>query len=81
MVADTARHAHNSLPGGGDACWHCTIKLRLEYDGATGARLPRVTEQVFTAKHLEDKDEVELWIMRAQKALLNPSRQPATFQL
>jgi hypothetical protein len=77
MVA-AARHPHHTHTKG-DA-WHCTIKLRLEYDGATGARLPRVTEQVFTAKHLEDKDEVELCIMRAQKALLNPSRQPATFQ-
>ncbi|KAJ3044369.1 hypothetical protein HDV00_002261 [Rhizophlyctis rosea] len=60
--------------GDGKHPWSCTIKLRFEYDGQ-GRPLKAVKEVNFGTE-ITDKEDVELAVRRAQKALLNPSVDP-----
>lgn len=57
--------------------WCCTMKLRYEYD-AKNVKLGRVREEQF-GPVLQGKSELETWVRRAQKALLNPSKKPTQF--
>ncbi|KAI8915267.1 P-loop containing nucleoside triphosphate hydrolase protein [Powellomyces hirtus] len=54
--------------------WSCTVKLRYEYDSA-GRPLKAVKEVPF-GKETAQKEDVDLLVRRAQKALLNPSADP-----
>ncbi|KAJ3017362.1 hypothetical protein HKX48_003571 [Thoreauomyces humboldtii] len=54
--------------------WVCTVKLRYEYDSA-GRPLKAVKETAF-GKETTKKQDVDLLVRRAQKALLNPSSDP-----
>jgi hypothetical protein len=50
--------------------WSCTIKLRFDYD-SSGRPLPRSKEVAFGAP-ITDRDDVDIWLRRAQAAILNP---------
>ncbi|KAL2911333.1 hypothetical protein HK105_209197, partial [Polyrhizophydium stewartii] len=58
--------------------WSCTLRLRFEFDGH-GRPLPAVREVPF-GPPLADRALVPLAVRRAQKALLNPSTDPARFE-
>ncbi|KAI8819361.1 P-loop containing nucleoside triphosphate hydrolase protein [Fimicolochytrium jonesii] len=57
--------------------WNCTVKLRYEYD-SMGRPLKAVKEIPFGTE-LHKKEDVELIVRRAQKALLNPSTNVTQF--
>ena len=57
--------------------WSCTIEIRREYD-SNGARL-RIIEREPFGPVIVNKSEVELWVRRAQAAVLNPNRSPSDF--
>lgn len=57
--------------------WSCQISLRREYD-ETGQRLSRPDEYKF-GDSIKDRKEVESMARRAQKALLNPSKDSDKF--
>ncbi|KIJ12488.1 hypothetical protein PAXINDRAFT_171173 [Paxillus involutus ATCC 200175] len=50
--------------------WSCTIKLRFDYD-SSGRPLSRSKEVGFGAP-ITDKNDVDIWLRRAQAAILNP---------
>ncbi|KAJ3159370.1 hypothetical protein HDU86_001688 [Geranomyces michiganensis] len=56
------------------SAWSCTVKLRYEYDSA-GRPLKAVREVPF-GRETAQKEDVDLLVRRAQKALLNPSSDP-----
>lgn len=60
-----------------DSSWSCTVKLRYEYDSA-GRPLKAVKEVIF-GREITEKEHVEIMVRRAQKALLNPSADPARY--
>ncbi|KAJ3119581.1 hypothetical protein HK098_005317 [Nowakowskiella sp. JEL0407] len=51
--------------------WSCSIKLRFEFD-VQGRALGKHKEVVFKSD-ITEKSELELWVRRAQKAVLNPN--------
>ncbi|CAI2165758.1 22_t:CDS:2 [Funneliformis geosporum] len=57
--------------------WSCQVSLRKEYD-ADEKKLIRPEETKF-GNIIKDKDLVELFARRAQKALLNPNNKPEEF--
>ena len=57
--------------------WSCAIFLRLEFD-ANGDPYP-MQETVPFGPKLTNKDEVEIWLRRAQAAILSPHIQSADF--
>jgi len=50
--------------------WSCEISLRFDYDDF-GARLPASRTEDFCL-HLTDKGSMEIWLRRAQAAILSP---------
>ncbi|KAF8839207.1 hypothetical protein BDN67DRAFT_970437 [Paxillus ammoniavirescens] len=50
--------------------WSCTIKLRFDYD-SSGRPLVRSKEVAFGAP-ITNRDDVDIWLRRAQAAILNP---------
>ncbi|KAF8839203.1 hypothetical protein BDN67DRAFT_906031 [Paxillus ammoniavirescens] len=50
--------------------WSCSIKLRFDYD-SSGRDLARSKEVVFGAP-ITDRNDVDIWLRRAQAAILNP---------
>ncbi|KAJ3297651.1 hypothetical protein HK104_000284 [Borealophlyctis nickersoniae] len=64
----------SSGDGEGRVPWSCSVTLRFEYDSA-GRPLKAPKEVVF-GKEITSKDEVEIVVRRAQKALLNPDKDP-----
>ncbi|KIJ12489.1 hypothetical protein PAXINDRAFT_171186 [Paxillus involutus ATCC 200175] len=50
--------------------WSCTVKLRFDYD-SSGRPLPRSKEVAFGTP-ITDRDDVDIWLRRAQAAILNP---------
>ena len=57
--------------------WSCTIEIRTEYD-RSGTRSQAVETQSFGFP-IVDKSQMELWIRRAQAAVLSPHRNPSEF--
>jgi len=57
--------------------WSCTIEIRREYD-SNGTRLKIIEREPF-GPVIVNKSEVELWVRRAQAAVLNPNRSPSNF--
>ncbi|EGO22889.1 hypothetical protein SERLADRAFT_471404 [Serpula lacrymans var. lacrymans S7.9] len=57
--------------------WSCTISLRTDYDH-TGKALAQSSKVLFGAP-LTNKNEVDIWLRRAQSAILNPSLPPESF--
>ena len=57
--------------------WSCTIHLRIQYD-AYGAELGASNRTSF-GPTLTDKGQVELWLRRAQAAILSPHQRPEAF--
>src|SRR5262245_53744213 len=49
--------------------WSCDITLRFDYD-QSGSRLSISRAELFI--HLNDDTEMEIWLRRAQAAILNP---------
>ncbi|KAJ9074625.1 hypothetical protein DSO57_1004427 [Entomophthora muscae] len=60
------------------AAWNCTISIQRNYD-ADGNSLNMPSEVLFM-DNLSNPDDVELQVRRAQKAILNPSQNTATFR-
>ena len=57
--------------------WSCSISLRTEFDGR-GTKLDASATENF-GPVITDKSSVELWLRRAQAAILNPHRARAKF--
>jgi hypothetical protein len=57
--------------------WSCTIEIRREYDDS-GERLPCPATDRF-GPLIDRKAEVELWIRRAQSAVLSPYQSYSDF--
>jgi len=57
--------------------WSCTLEIRKEYD-SNGNRLSSIEREPF-GNIIVDKSDVELWVRRAQAAVLNPQRSPSDF--
>lgn len=57
--------------------WSCSITLRSGFD-KDGRDLPRTTTVPFGGP-ITDKNEVEVWLRRAQSAILNPNLPSANF--
>src|SRR6266571_563593 len=57
--------------------WSCTLEIRKEYD-ANGNRLSSIEREPF-GNVIVNKSDVELWVRRAQAAVLNPQRSPSDF--
>ncbi|PCH34568.1 hypothetical protein WOLCODRAFT_145375 [Wolfiporia cocos MD-104 SS10] len=63
-----------------DNTWGCNISLRRsEYD-PQGEPMDGTTNEEAFSPPLRSKDDVELWLRRAQTAILNPDLSPATFK-
>jgi hypothetical protein len=56
--------------------WSCTITLRLGFDN-TGKNQKPTTEPF--GRTITDKNEVEVWLRRAQAAILNPDVPSSSF--
>jgi len=56
--------------------WSCEIQIRYEYD-INGSKQPPKT--VAFAPVLKVRKDVDLWIRRAQAAVLSPHRSPSDF--
>ena len=57
--------------------WSCTIKLRFDYD-SSGNTATQQRETAFGST-ITDKSEVDIWLRRAQAAILNPNIPPENF--
>ena len=57
--------------------WSCTISIRTDYD-SNGRPLPQSHITPF-GKPLTNKSDVDIWLRRAQTAVLNPSDPPERF--
>ncbi|KAG2148928.1 P-loop containing nucleoside triphosphate hydrolase protein [Suillus clintonianus] len=57
--------------------WSCSITLRMGFD-SEGRDLPRTTTVPF-GRTITNKDEVEVWLRRAQSAILNPNVPSSSF--
>ena len=57
--------------------WSCTLEIRKEYD-ANGNRLSSIEREPF-GNIIVNKSDVELWVRRAQAAVLNPQRPSSEF--
>ncbi|KAG2148944.1 P-loop containing nucleoside triphosphate hydrolase protein [Suillus clintonianus] len=57
--------------------WSCSITLRMGFD-SNGRDLPRTTTVPF-GRTITNKDEVEIWLRRAQSAILNPNVPSSSF--
>ncbi|KIK91551.1 hypothetical protein PAXRUDRAFT_830752 [Paxillus rubicundulus Ve08.2h10] len=57
--------------------WSCSIKLRFDYD-SSGRDLARSKEVAFGAP-ITDRNDVDIWLRRAQAAILNPHTPPENF--
>src|SRR6267154_1953983 len=75
----TAKDAHGTIRRCPMECtmsshatsWSCTITLRIGFDN-NGKDLQQPTTVPF-GKTITDKSEVEVWLRRAQAAILNPN--------
>jgi hypothetical protein len=52
--------------------WSCRISLRFDYNSETGEPLSSPHIVPFGPDRISDKSQVELWIRRAQVAILSP---------
>ena len=59
--------------------WSCKISLRYDYDPSTGEPLTVSHSVPFGPGQITDKSEVEIWLRRAQVAILNPGFDIAIF--
>ncbi|KAH0834801.1 P-loop containing nucleoside triphosphate hydrolase protein [Lanmaoa asiatica] len=57
--------------------WSCTIKLRFDYD-SSGHSASQSKEVAFGST-ITNKNEVDVWLRRAQAAILNPDLAPERF--
>ncbi|KAG2743383.1 hypothetical protein P692DRAFT_201171206 [Suillus brevipes Sb2] len=58
--------------------WSCTITLRIGFD-RNGLDLQKKPTNVPFGRTITDKDEFEVWLRRAQAAVLNPDAPSSTF--
>jgi hypothetical protein len=59
--------------------WSCTIKLRFDYD-SSGRNLPQANQrEIPFGTPITDKNDVDIWLRRAQAAILNPGIPPNSF--
>jgi hypothetical protein len=58
--------------------WSCRIEISYEYN-TDGTPLGSNRTEPFGPALIGDKDAVELWIRRAQAAILSPHRPPSFF--
>ena len=57
--------------------WSCKIKLRFDYD-SSGSSAAQQREIAF-GPTITDKNDVDVWLRRAQAAILNPDLAPDNF--
>ena len=59
--------------------WTCRISLRLDYDPDTGKSLSTSRTIPFGPEKIHEKSQVEIWLRRAQVAILSPHVDTAIF--
>lgn len=52
--------------------WSCKIKLRFDYDSSK-------QKEIAFGPTITDKNDVDVWLRRAQAAILNPNLPPESF--
>ena len=57
--------------------WSCKIKLRFDYDSSGRSSLQR--GEIPFGPTITDRNDVEIWLRRAQAAILNPDLAPESF--
>ncbi|KAG6379656.1 P-loop containing nucleoside triphosphate hydrolase protein [Boletus reticuloceps] len=57
--------------------WSCRIKLRFDYDSS--GRSSQQQKEISFGPTITDKNEVDIWLRRAQAAILNPNNPPESF--
>ncbi|KAI9568111.1 P-loop containing nucleoside triphosphate hydrolase protein [Boletus coccyginus] len=57
--------------------WSCKIKLRFDYDSS--GRSADQQKEISFGPAITDRNDVEIWLRRAQAAILNPSFAPESF--
>lgn len=57
--------------------WSCKIKLRFDYDSSGGSAAQQ--KEVVFGPTITDKNAVDVWLRRAQAAILNPNLAPESF--
>ena len=58
--------------------WSCAIKLRFDYD-SFGEFAEQHQREVDFGPTITDRNDVEIWLRRAQTAILNPDISTETF--
>ncbi|KAJ3183982.1 hypothetical protein HDU85_001833 [Gaertneriomyces sp. JEL0708] len=71
------RMAEQDRDGATASTWSCNVKLRYEYD--SHGRPLKAMKEVVLGKEITAKEDVDITVRRAQKALLNPSKDPAQY--
>ncbi|KAG8216434.1 P-loop containing nucleoside triphosphate hydrolase protein [Butyriboletus roseoflavus] len=57
--------------------WSCNIKLRFDYDSSGGSAVQQ--REITFGPTITDKSDVDVWLRRAQAAILNPDLAPEIF--
>jgi GTPase SAR1 family protein len=57
--------------------WSCKIKLRFDYDSSGHSSLQQ--KEISFGSTITDRNDVEIWLRRAQAAILNPDLAPERF--
>ncbi|KAF8434538.1 P-loop containing nucleoside triphosphate hydrolase protein [Boletus edulis BED1] len=57
--------------------WSCRIKLRFDYDSS--GRSSQQQKEISFGPTITDKNDVDIWLRRAQAAILNPNNPPENF--
>ena len=57
--------------------WSCRIKLRFDYDSSGRSSLQQ--KEISFGPTITDRNDVEIWLRRAQAAILNPDLAPERF--
>ncbi|KAF8434537.1 P-loop containing nucleoside triphosphate hydrolase protein [Boletus edulis BED1] len=57
--------------------WSCRIKLRFDYDSS--GHSSQQQKEISFGPTITDKNEVDIWLRRAQAAILNPNDPPESF--
>ncbi|KAF8550164.1 hypothetical protein OG21DRAFT_451650 [Imleria badia] len=57
--------------------WSCTIKLRFDYDSS--GHSTHQQKEISFGEIITDRNDVDIWLRRAQAAILNPDLDPKSF--
>ena len=59
--------------------WSCKVKLRFDYDSNGHSASADQQKEVDFGPTITDKNDMDVWLRRAQAAILNPDVSPTSF--